>query len=81
MLKTMPNIAFDKKKNKWLPIFTFKKVMKNITNHKELLEIINNVKNKKNMASWNLYSKNFDKMIHFGVNSKNLSNFFFRKCR
>lgn len=78
ILKTMPNIAFDKNKNKWLPIFTFKKVMKNITNEKDLLDIISSIKSKKNKSSWNLYFKNFHRMVYFGRNSKNLSNFFLK---
>jgi len=69
VLKNMINVAYDKKTKKWLPIFTYKKVMKNIFDEKDLYINLLNLKKRNNISSWKIYNKNFDKFIYFGLNS------------
>ena len=74
-LKHMINVAYDKKNKKWLPIFAYKKVMKNIYEEKNLYNNLLRLKNKKKIFYWQSYKRNFDKFIYFGFNSYMISKF------
>ena len=71
----MINVAYDKKNKKWLPIFAYKKVMKNIYEEKNLYNNLLRLKNRKNIFYWQSYKRNFDKFIYFGINSYRISKF------
>ena len=64
-----------KKQKKWLPIFTFKKVLKNATNYDELLHYVKLVHSKQNKNFWNKGYLNFKKLIYYKKNTQQLYQF------
>ena len=71
----MLNVAYDKKQKKWLPIFAFKKILKNAANYDELLHYVKLVHSKKNKNFWNKGYLNFKKLIYYQKNTQQLYQF------